>query len=125
MKIPAHVETGEDVIRWGLDATTKERDRRIRKYGKVIDDRLLNILPLFRMTHSQRARKCFRCGNRIAEFEIHFVLDRSYVVANGSGARAVPGPCTPTDSRRHEHSRNRKRRSGYNLRPARIDYPKR
>lgn len=87
--IPPHVETTEDFAHWGIDAITKERHRRLERYGELIDaatgktmqlpDRLLGLLPLFRMTHSQRARKCFECGERIPRYEIHFVLDGDYV----------------------------------------------
>ena len=87
--IPPHVETTEDVVYWGLDAIAKERHRRLERYGELIGavtgepmrlpDRLLGLLPLFRMTHSQRARKCLECGESIPPYEIHFVMDGSYV----------------------------------------------
>jgi hypothetical protein len=89
MKVPAHVESTEDIVHWGLDAITKERHRRLERYGEISDaitgegmplsDRLLDLLPLFRMTHSQRRRECFECGQRIAPYEIHFVMDGSYL----------------------------------------------
>jgi hypothetical protein len=77
--IPPHVKTTDDVIHWGLDAIAKECHRRVERYGDVIDERLLDLLPLFRMTHTRRARKCFECGARIESYEIHFVKDGSYL----------------------------------------------
>jgi hypothetical protein len=89
MKIP--VGTAEDIAHFCMDTASKERSRRIEKYGKIIDDRLLNLLPMFRMTHSQRARKCFMCDKRIAQLEIHFVLNGTYVCQRDcTGGRRRP-----------------------------------
>jgi hypothetical protein len=77
--IPPHVETTDDIIHWDLDVIAKEHHRRLKKYGHCVDVGLLDLLPMFRMMHSQRARKCLECGSSIESNEIHFVLDGSYV----------------------------------------------
>lgn len=70
-----------------VNAMKRESVRRSLIYGR--DDfpglqRVLNMYPMFRLTHANRPHRCLFCDHRIAPFELHFVMDGSHVCQSGT-----------------------------------------
>ncbi len=75
MKFPESVNA---IVEFTQAEIHKERSRRFEQYEDCgLTPELLDLLPMFKLTHSTRARRCCNCERRIDPLEFHFIHDGS------------------------------------------------